>query len=222
MARRIEDSCSYDDLIYVLSHDLRAPARALRQYIMLLQEDGKAELTGDAKRFMSRMTTVLDRMDGRLDALLTLSRFSRPRGNLEDVALGPIVSAAADRLGLVVTVQETPAVHADRGRLQWLIDELLDNISHHAGDDVRVEFSHDGELFWIKDDGAGVPEHLLDQVFMVYRPVPHPNTPRLGMGLSCASRIVRSLGGRMGLECPDDKGTHLYFALPLADAASVR
>lgn len=200
----------------MLSHDLRAPARALRQYAILLNEELGDELKPDAARFMTRMGQVLDRMDHRLDAILTLSRFGSVRGRVERQDLSAIVRAAAAERGLAVTISETPAALADLGRVQWLAGELVGNVLAHAGEGATAAFDFDGERFWFKDTGAGIRDPHLDEVFMVFRPVPHPSTPHLGMGLSCCSRIVRSLEGRMGVECPEGGGTHVYFSLPLA------
>ena len=214
--RVIEDNADFDGLVYVLSHDLRAPARALRQYVLLLQDESGDQLSGTAKRFMDRLGQVLDRMDQRLDAILELSRFGRPNGAPEDIDIGELAANAFGERGITADIApDLPTVRADRGRIEWLVGALADNVLHHAqGAPVRVEF--DGERFVFRDSGPGIPEHIAHEVFMVFRPVPHPSTPRQGMGLSSCSRIVRSLGGGMTVECPADGGTHVYFGLPLA------
>ncbi len=216
MTVRLEDNCDYDELVYVLSHDLRAPARALRQYVILLREEVGPDINDDAKRFMDRLNLVLDRLDGRLDAILTLSRLGRPRGPVQELDPTPLFQKALDDRGLTGTVGPLALVAADAGRVEFIAEQLLDNVVHHAGDGATVRIEHDGERFWVKDDGKGITERLRGEVFMVFRPVPHPDSEREGMGLSCISRALRSMGGAIGIELPDEGGTHVHFTLPLA------
>lgn len=214
---RIADNCDYDALVYVLSHDLRAPARALRQYVILLTEELTGELSEPAERFMSRLGQVLDRLDGRLDAILTLSRFGRRRGEPKVIDLGQVMRDALGARDMVGTVSPTlPEVCADPTRAHWLIGELADNVRHHAGEDARLTFDFQDGRFEVRDDGNGIAERIHDEVFMVFRPVQHSDSGRAGMGLACVSRIVRSLGGTVGIELPDSGGTCVHFTLPLA------
>lgn len=215
MTVRLVDNCDYDDLVYVLSHDLRAPARALRQYVILLNEESTDGLTDDAVRFMGRLGQVLDRLDGRLDAILRLSRLGRNSGTCQHQEVSRVFRAALDKHGVPGTVQaDMPEAWMDMPRLEYLADELIANVKHHAGEGAQVEVSHDGRVFWVRDNGAGIARRIHGDVFMVFRPVPHPDSSREGMGLSCVSRIVRSVGGTIGIEIPEGGGTHVHFTLP--------
>ncbi|MFT7622908.1 MAG: signal transduction histidine kinase [Myxococcota bacterium] len=215
MTVHLVDNCDYDQLVYVLSHDLRAPARALRQYVILLREESKGTLNDDANRFMDRLNLVLDKLDERLDAILELSRMARSRGDVRARNPGPVFEASLKEHGVEGTVEPLPDVICDDGRLAFVVNELIDNVREHAGDGARVTISHDGERFWVKDTGVGIPERLYDEVFMVFRPVPHPDSGRAGMGLSCVSRGLRSLDGVIGIDVPEGGGTHVHFTLPL-------
>ncbi len=214
--RRVQYTRNNDQLIHVLAHDMQAPARALRQYIVLLNDALGDQPAPNAERFLSRMGQVLDRMDARLDALVLLSRFDRARGEVAAQDLSALLERAAYEHNVVATIADTPLVIADKIRMKWLVNELIMNIKHHAGEGARVQFEHDGELFWVRDDGAGIPAHQRQEAFLIFRPVPHPNTSREGVGLSACGRIVSSLGGQMGLVCPEGGGTHVHFCLPLA------
>jgi len=213
----LHDNCDYDELVYVLSHDMRAPARALRQYVILLKDTAGEDLNDDAQRFMGRLDQVLDRLDGQQHAILRLSRYGSARGEVAPrnlTAMFETAMAERDIDGDVAA--DLPSVECDEERLSFVVNELLDNVKNHAGEGAKVTVTHDGERFWVRDDGAGVAERVQQEVFMVFRPVPRPGTGRSGMGLSCISRVVRSLHGSIGIEVPDSGGTHVYLELPTA------
>ena len=92
---RAQDEASSTKLIHVLAHDLRGPARALRQYLVLLKQDMGHELSETSSRYTKRMQDILDRMDERLDALLSLADCDRPSGTIAQQNLSTMVANAA-------------------------------------------------------------------------------------------------------------------------------
>lgn len=214
---QLTDNCGYDELVYVLSHDLRAPARALRQYVILLTQESQGTLTPSGEKFIGRLDQVLDRLDQRLDAILKLSRFGRPHGEDQRAQVAPLVEAALAEHGVAGRIEGTlPDVALDAERLAWMVGELVANVAHHAGQGATLTVSHEDGQFWFRDDGGGIPERLHKEVFMVFRPVPHPDSGRNGMGLSCISRVVRSVDGAIGIELPEGGGCSVFLQLPAA------
>ena len=94
-----------------------------------------------------------------------------------------------------------------------LLTELADNVIHHGGSNATVNVNHDGDWFLFEDTGQGVPERIRNEVFVVFRPVAHSKSERLGMGLCRCSSILESLGGSIEMECPDNGGTIIRFRL---------
>ena len=212
----LRDTLNYDELVYVLSHDLQAPSRNLRQYVYMLQQETQdAELTPMAEKFIGRLTDVLDRMDTQLAALLTLSRFGRASGSMADVDVAPLVERAMADRGLEGTVsQDMPGIQADYERVEWLFHQLLDNVVHHGGEGATVSVSYEDGQYWIRDTGLGIAPRVRHEVFTIYRPVQRPDSERKGIGLPCVSRIMRSLGGSIGIDCPSDGGAHVWLKFP--------
>lgn len=205
----------YDQLIYVLSHDLRAPARALRQYAMLLKDECAAGLSDNGKRFLGRMDLVLDKLDERLDAILRLSRLGNPTGPFVPIDVAALAAKGLAERGLSGEVApDLPKVVADAERIELVLAAVLDNVVHHAGDGARVTVGHEQGRFFVRDNGKGIPEHLKDEVLMVFRPVPYADSPRRGLGLTFASRVARSLGGKVEVESAPGQGTTVWLTLP--------
>lgn len=212
----LRDTLNYDELVNVLSHDLQAPSRNLRQYVYMLQQETQVtELTPMAEKFVGRLTDVLDRMDSQLAALLLLSRFGQASGSMAEVDVAPLIESAMAERGLQGVVSHSmPAIRADYERVEWLFNELLDNVVHHAGDGATVSVAYEDGQFWIRNTGVGIQPRVRHEIFTIFRPVQRPDSPRKGIGLSCVSRIVRSLGGAIGIDCPADGGAHVWLQLP--------
>ena len=206
-----------DALLYVLSHDLRGPARALRQYSTLLEKElENAEPNERVERFIARFQQVLDGMDAQLDGLLALSRIKTPTGPPEAVELGAIVHTALKNRDLQGSVQDDlPTLWSEPLRISRFIDELLDNVVHHAGDGATVSVSFESNQFILADTGAGMEEHILEQSMTVFRPIAPHGSDRRGLGLNLCHRIIDCLGGTFRIESSIGQGTRIHFQLPI-------
>ncbi|HIA02011.1 MAG TPA: HAMP domain-containing histidine kinase [Myxococcales bacterium] len=214
---RIPATLDYDQLIYVMSHDLKAPARALKQYLFMLKDSLGDNVSDEVEHIADRMHQVLKRFDKQIEALLMLSRFGTPHGEAVDIESGPVITQILEANGRPFTVEaDLPTVRCDLDRFSWLFSELAQNVIHHAGDDAEINVSHDGTHFIFADNGNGVDIHNRHDVFMVFRPTQPHDSPRFGLGLCCVARIVRNLGGQIEMECPPQGGTRFFFPLPIA------
>ena len=206
-----------DALLYVLSHDLRGPARALRQYATLLEKElVNTESNERMERFIARFQQVLDGLDAQLDGLLALSRIKKSTASPVAVDLEDIVQTALNTRNLRGTVSsDLPTVWAEPMRVTRLIDELLDNVVHHAGDTAAVSVSFESNEFILADNGAGMEVHILEQAMTVFRPIAPHGSDRRGLGLNLCQRIISSLGGTFRIESSISQGTRIHFKLPI-------
>jgi light-regulated signal transduction histidine kinase (bacteriophytochrome) len=213
---RIRAELDYDQLIYVLSHDLKAPPRALKQYLIMLQNSLGDELSEDSQHIVQRMNLVLERFDEHMEALLRLSRFGKAHGDVITIDSSRLITQLLSELGVSHQVASgLPAVRCDEERFVWLFNELALNVLAHAGSGAEITVTHDGTSFVFADNGSGIDEQFRAEVFMVFRPTQPHDSSHLCIGLCCAARIVRSLGGQMEMECPPQGGTRFFFSLPI-------
>lgn len=218
-----------DDILAVVSHDLRTPislvvtAAELAQRRDLSEEkrDEQLAILGRAGRRMERLVndlTELTRMEaGRLE----LSR--RPtavHGLLTDAAEA---AATAELEGIELRVRAPDGdlmVDADANRIGQVLDNLLGNALKFtpAGGTVTLaaEPVENGVRFSVADTGPGIPEHHRDRIFRRFYQVNPADRRGVGLGLSIAQTIITSHGGTMQVESQEGKGTTFSFVLPSA------
>jgi PAS domain S-box-containing protein len=172
----------------VVSHDLRDPLNAASMQVELLRADGVDN------EYVDRLDDVHDRMESLVADVLSLARDGRTVGETQPVAVETVARDAWETAGVptaTLTVGDALGrVDADPERFRTLLENLLGNAVHHAGDDVTVTVGAlaDDAGFYVADDGPGIPESDRDAVFE------HGYTDSAdGTGLGLA--IVRSVAG---------------------------
>ncbi len=213
---------------YSVSHDLRAPLRAIDGFSLILLEDHAAMLDDVARSHLQRARLAAQHMDGLIDDLLSLSRVSTVELFRTRVDMSALVDEIAAELRkdsgarrVELAVQPGIVREGDRDLLRILLDNLLRNAwkftSHN--EEAHVEFGVtrvDGEeVCYIRDDGAGFD---MAYVSMLFGPFQRLHSTRefegTGIGLAICRRIVQRHGGRIWAEGQPGKGATFYFALP--------
>lgn len=190
-----------------ISHDLRAPLRAMDGYSLVLLEDHAEALAPDATHALGRIRLGVSRMSAIIDALLALSRVSRAELLREAVDL----SALAERMVVEYreahpTAQVSVEVEAglvfdcDRQLVSLAIENLLSNsIKFAAGVDrpeVRFELHAPGVLC-VRDNGVGFDMRYQDKLFQPFARLHHDSHAGTGVGLAIVHRVVQRHGGRI-------------------------
>jgi PAS domain S-box-containing protein len=196
-----------EELVSVISHDLRTPLSAARGAADLAAE------TGDAEHF-DALTRAHERLESMLDELLTLARTDERTTTTEAVTLPTAARTAwetvnPDRATLVVDTDRT--VMADPDRLQRLFQNLFANAVAHGGSRATVTVGaaeSDAHGFYVADDGPGIdPEHR-DTVF---EPGVSMSTDGTGFGLAIVDRIADAHGWDVALTESADGGARFEF-----------
>lgn len=223
-----------DEFLAILAHELRNPLAPLRnglQIIRLAEHDEEA--VEQARLMMDRQ---LRQMVHLVDDLLDLSRISRGKIQLrkERIELGKIVQQAVETSRplldqgnheLTITVPSTPTyVDADITRLAQVFSNLLNNAAKYTerGGQIRltVERTEADVVLTVKDNGIGIPAHLLPNVFEMFTQI-DGNLERsqggLGIGLSIVKRLVEMHGGAVEAKSEGHgMGSEFIVRLPLA------
>lgn len=220
------------DFIANLSHELRTPLAALQALAETLQA-GALDDPQVASRFLQRMVDEVATLNRLVQDLLDLSRLERGQVplQLEPIAPREALEAACDRFalaaerqGVTLTVQapaDLPPVLADRGRLQQVLGNLLDNalrFTPQGGHIILGAAAQGHEIrFWVQDSGPGIPPEHLPRVFeRFYKVDPARQRRGTGLGLAIAKHIVEAHGGRIGVESQVGQGSTFWFTLPQA------
>ncbi len=219
-----------DDLMAIVSHDLRSPLNAVLAGASLLldvplsqekRERQYASIKRSAER-MERLTRDL------LDITRIESGHLKVEPRSEDVRslVAEALEAAtfaAGRTGVFLSAEvpdNLPPARADHARVLQVLDNLLSNAIRHTPEGGRVTAAvdslRDTLRFRVSDTGGGIPDELRDHVFDRYWQGEHADHGGAGLGLPIAKGIVDAHGGRIWLQTTPGHGTTFYFTLPIA------
>jgi PAS domain S-box-containing protein len=212
---------------YSVSHDLRAPLRAMDGFSRIVMEDYAPRLPDEAQRYLGLVRDNAQQMGSLIDHLLTFSRLGRQPLKKQPVAPASIAREALERLrasheGRVVeiTIGDLPPCEADPVLLQQVFANLLGNALKFTQTRERglIEVGchqRDGErVYFVKDNGVGFDMRYADKLFGVFQRLHRAEDYEgSGIGLANAQRIIHRHGGRVWAEAEIDQGATFYFTL---------
>ncbi len=216
---------------YSVSHDLRAPLRALRGFTEVLIESNLSQLDESGQELLRRTHAASIRMERLIEDLLKLARVSRAELQMEPVNLSALATEILADIAKIdparkvrVTVAPDCVVVADPRLLRVALDNLLSNAwkftSRH--DDARIEFGrvNDPEpAFFVRDNGAGFDMTFAKKLFGVFQRLHAASEfPGTGVGLATVQRILNRHGGKAWADAAVDQGATFFFSLPGMDA----
>jgi PAS domain S-box-containing protein len=227
--RELERSSqSLDSFVYSLSHDLRAPLRALSGYSGALLEEYGEVLGEEGRSYAERIVAVSGQMARLIDYLLQLSRISRAELQMQPVDLGAEAARIADEFQrqdpqrrVSFVIDKPVQVLADRRLIRTVLQNLLDNAWKFTSgrDDASIEFgtapSADAAVCcYVRDNGAGFDPAYAGKLFQPFQRLHAARDfPGTGTGLAIVRQIVERHGGRVWAEGAVGAGATFYFTL---------
>ena len=213
---------------YSVSHDLRAPLRAIDGFCHALMEDYANKLDSQGRGYLERVRAAVQRMDQLVDGILRLARTSRTEIRRTRVDMNALAKTVALELeqrnpGRQVEFVVAPAlvVNADADLLRSALENLLSNAWKFTGKHARARIEvgsvqHDGETaFFVRDDGAGFDPAYANELFGAFQRLHTPEEfEGTGIGLAIVQRVVHRHGGRVWAAGETEKGATFYFTLP--------
>jgi len=211
-----------------VSHDLRAPLRAISGFSTILAETYAAQLPDDARQLFSRITFNAERMGELIEHLLRFSHLSRQSLDKQRVEMAALVQQVIAELQkeqsaghVEVHVDDLPDVIGDPFLLRQVFANLLSNAFKFSRKKeqprVVVSYRRQGKenIYFVRDNGAGFDMRHADNLFRVFHRLHHvAEFEGTGVGLSLAQRIIERHGGRIWTEAAVDQGATFYFSLP--------
>ena len=214
-----------ESFAYSVSHDLRAPLRAIDGFSRLLAERHGGKIGEEGMEYLARVRNAASRMGTLIESLLKMARLGR--GGIKAVPLDLsrmasdiIAELRAEDPTREVDVRIAPGLHADGD--QTLVRSLLQNLLGNAwkftfdAPHARIEFNitDEGE-FYVRDNGAGFPQEYADKLFRPFQRL-HSQEEFAGHGIGLASvkRIVERHGGSIRADGTPGEGATFFFTLP--------
>jgi light-regulated signal transduction histidine kinase (bacteriophytochrome) len=213
---------------YSVSHDLRAPLRAISGFAQALREDAGDKLDAESLRYLDLIQDNAHRMGKLIDDLLAFSRLGRQQMTEDVVDLDDLARSVFEELVLqengrkvVFVVAGSPLARGDAAMLRQVLQNLISNAIKftRTKDEPKVEFGFDpdmeGGAYYVRDNGVGFDMQYANKLFGVFQRLHSAKEfEGTGVGLALVNRIVVRHGGHTWAEGKLGEGATFYFTLP--------
>lgn len=228
--RTTELEAAYKELegfSYSVSHDLRAPLRAINSYSKIIQEEYINSLDEDAKKYLGSIQSNSYKMGLLIDDLLSFSKLGKKeikksKVNIEEMVKNVIKEiTTSDNYHAVVKVNDLPEAMADYSLINQVWINLISNALKYSKKKEHPEviigsiISHNETTYFIKDNGAGFDMEYYNKLFGVFQRLHDSHEfEGTGIGLAIVNRVVTKHGGKVWAEGKLGEGATFYFTLP--------
>lgn len=224
-----QSNAELDAFAHTVAHDLKSPISVLMGFANVLETDFVHMSDHELKDYLHSMARTSDKMITIIDELLLLSEMRNiSEVVVEEVNMGEVISGAMERLdymrdqyGATIDIPDADVWIPVMSHAQWIEEVWVNYISNaikYGGQPPQIEIGcqndNDHVIFWVKDNGRGIPEESLDEVFMPFTRLEQVRIKGHGLGLSIVQRIINKLGGEVGVESIVGEGSVFSFRLP--------
>ena len=213
---------------YSVSHDLRAPLRAVHSFTKILSEDYGEVLDAEGKRICGIIESSSVHMGQLIDDLLAFSRIGRTEFNRSKINMASLTKSIysdtttpAERTRIDFNVSKLPTAYGDITAIKQVITNLLSNALKYSSNAekseiiVGFECINNETVYYIKDNGVGFEMKYAPKLFGMFQRLHSAKEfEGNGVGLAIVQRIIHRHGGRVWAEAEVGKGATFYFTLP--------
>jgi PAS domain S-box-containing protein len=213
---------------YSVSHDLKAPLRAITGFAMALVENYFEKIDDEGKRLINVIVDNTSKMGQLIEDLLSFSRLGRKDVVKCNVDMNKLfvetwdeVNLSSSKMKINFTISKLPSIHADHSLMQQVITNLLANAVKFTRfrDKANIEvgsLKKNGQyVYYVKDNGVGFDMKYADKLYKVFQRLHNSREfEGSGVGLAIVNKIVQKHGGQVWAEAKTDEGATFYFSLP--------
>jgi PAS domain S-box-containing protein len=220
---------------YSVSHDLRAPLRAIDGFSRIVEEDYAPKLDEEGRRVIGVIRGEAKRMGRLIDDLLAFSRLGRQKVEPTTIDMGTMARQVFDELiaqepqrTIHLKLHPIPAAFGTEAMIRQLWTNLIGNAVKFTGKrksaeiEIGVQQSRSEkqeeaveQIYFVRDNGAGFDMRYADKLFGVFQRLHSSEEfPGTGVGLALVQRIIHRHGGRVWGEGEVEKGSTFYFTIP--------
>jgi light-regulated signal transduction histidine kinase (bacteriophytochrome) len=219
---------------YSVSHDLRAPLRAISSFAQILRKDCRQSMSEEAQRYLDTIIATSARMGKLIEDLLLYARTARFAEGAEPVPLAPLMQHLAtifgERIasaGAQVEILEPLATPlGDSTLIGQILNNLVDNAltyrCRHGTPEIRITSKRVGEhvVIRVADNGIGVEPEYHEKIFQVFQRLHSSDEyPGTGLGLAIVAKAVRVMEGDVSVESAPGRGSTFTVRLRAASVA---
>ncbi len=213
---------------YVASHDLKEPLRGIHNYVSFLMEEYCSQFDEVGRGYLERMQRLTERLTAMVDGIFAYARLGSAPLAIEPIDMEAVLDGVAADLEVSLAsrgvelrrVGRLPSARGNAERIGEVFQNLIDNSAKYNDKaakwvEVGCDASGPEPVFYVRDNGIGIPEAHRESVFRMFKRL-HPQNQfggGTGVGLAIVKRIVERHGGRIWLESMPGEGTCFYFTL---------
>ncbi|MBE9467473.1 MAG: response regulator [Bacteroidetes bacterium] len=212
---------------YSVSHDLKAPLRAVISFSKILNDDFAPQLNSEVKRYLNHILTNAENMGMHINDLLNFSRMSRTELQKSQVDLHILVQKIENELiaefknrKLTINIMDMPLINADEKLMYHVMLNLISNAIKFTSKvknaivEIGCTSQNKKNIFYIKDNGIGFDMKYADKIFDIFHRLHSVNEfPGTGIGLSIVQRIIHKHEGKIWVKSEINKGTTFFFII---------
>ena len=216
-----------ESFCYSVSHDLRAPLRAINSFSQILFDEYLDKLDDEGKRLLHIIRGNTDKMSELIDDLLALSRIGRRDIELLDIDMDKLIQAVCNEIetatsdrNLQINLKPLPPACGDEGMIRQVFVNLIANAikftrsREAAMIEVGGYAKESGNVYYVRDNGIGFDMQYIDKLFGAFQRLHNGEEfEGMGIGLAIVKRIINQHGGKVWAEGRENEGSTFYFTL---------
>jgi signal transduction histidine kinase len=206
-------SDEFQSVIYTITHDFRAPLRAILASCMILKEDYGDKIEADGRVELDRQANSVKKLNELLEDLLKVSRLAKNEVVCTKLSLADVAGRAAAEVGLAPEALEVSGgtVVADATLLQVALRELMSNSVKFGGSALKVWA--EGDKVFVRDNACGFEQERAAKIFLPFERLHGKEFPGTGIGLALVKRSAELQGGTVGCESRLGEGSLFWVDL---------
>lgn len=210
---------------YIVSHDLKAPLRAIGSLTDMILSDESSRLSQEGKDMFNMLKGRVKRMDQLINGILHYSRIGRVETETSQVDLNELVAGIIENIGVPENIKveikgKLPTILTEPVLIGQVFQNLLDNAIKYMNRSqglitIGRREEDDEWMFSVADNGPGIDPQYHEKIFQIFQTLqPRDVKESTGIGLTIVQKIVKRLGGKIWLESKPGEGTTFFFTLP--------
>lgn len=221
----IKSNQELEQFVYITSHDLKAPLRAIERLSEWILEDCGESLTGSCKENFTLIRQRVFRMFNLIDGILQYSKAGFTELDIDTVDVNAMIQEISDDLDpdkkfTIIYSQKLPVFQTTKILLMHVFFNLVSNSMkhhHHGKGTIEIGVKDLGLYyeFYVSDDGPGIDPQYFEKIFQIFQTLrSRDELESTGIGLSISKKLVESQGGKMSVESVKGNGSVFHFTWP--------